>query len=414
MRIEPHIRQYFAVFLFDLSMVAGLTIAPFYVMDQLGGEAAMMGLVTGAQWGMYALVCLVSGPHVTRAKNGLVWAVIGVAGFATLFPLSALVKNPVYFTAMTTAALGCTGLFWPAMQAWIGAIPDPVLRRRRMSVYNLAWTAGLTLAPLVAGPLYAWDYRAVFPLIFLAGVGTVALILSLPHEKKHFGEVTQELRDAHAHHDSASEAHLYMAWCSILIGCVFVAAVTAIFAKRVDELADANQLVMWFREGSEPLRRKAVWYFSWLVFVLFAFRAVASVVMGLTHVWQHKFWILAALQIASGAAFWVMAHTTSLVVMAGCCVVVGLCSGACFFASQTYSVVDPAHKHRRLTVHEGMIGVGCVLGAVGYGLLADQFGTPWPFAVTPVFVAVGLAIQAALLRYGYRRQQRLQLVEEES
>ena len=93
--------------------------------------------------------------------------------------------------------------------------------------------------------------------------------------------------------------------------------------------------------------------------------------------------------------------------MVGCCIVIGLATGVCFFASQTYSVVDPQLKHRRLAIHESMVGLGCFVGAIGYGLFAEHFGTPWPFAYTPVFIAAGLVVQGLLLGYGYQRQRRL-------
>ncbi|MDY0033798.1 MAG: hypothetical protein RBT84_17700, partial [FCB group bacterium] len=66
-----------------------------------------------------------------------------------------------------------------------------------------------------------------------------------------------------------------------------------------------------------------------------------------------------------------------------------------------YSVANALKKHQRVSIHEGMVGLGSLLGAVGFGLLAEWRGTPWPFANTPLLIAGGLVLEAALLRMGY-------------
>ena len=64
-------------------------------------------------------------------------------------------------------------------------------------------------------------------------------------------------------------------------------------------------------------------------------------------------------------------------------------------------MANSVKKHQRVSIHEGMVGLGSLLGAVGFGLLADWRGTPWPFANTPFLIAGGLALEAALLRIGF-------------
>ncbi|MBN2308410.1 MAG: MFS transporter, partial [Candidatus Hydrogenedentes bacterium] len=328
--LKPHHRQYAAVFLFDLSMVAGLTVSPFYIFHFLGGGALMSGVVTGLQWGLYAASCLLSARHVSRARNGLSWAVAGAAGFAVLFPLAPLVKNPYFFGVLTTTAMASTGLFWPAMQAWIGAEPDRRLRLRRMSHYNLSWTVGLTIAPILAGPLYNADYRLPFLLVFATAAGAMALVMSLPHESKHFQAPTEEMIAAHAAHDRESEAHLPTAWGALLIGCALIAAMCAVFSLRMEELVKESRLSLLWRPTDAPLAGTAVTYFAWLALIMYATRAGTSLVMGVTHLWQHKFWLLALTQVAAGGACWVLAQTSSLAVMIVCALAIGVAAGVSF------------------------------------------------------------------------------------
>jgi MFS family permease len=403
---KPHYRLFAAAFLFDFAMVCGLTASPFYIFNVLHGQAAMSGIITGTQWALYALVSLVSAQYVGKLSNGLVMALIGGTGFAILFPLGVVIPNPYFYATLTTIGMMCPALFWPATQSWIGAEPDPKTRTTRLAVYNVSWTLGLTCAPFATWFLSPIDYRLPFLATALAAGGAVALIASLPHESLMMAPDAAETRARNTEHTKRSEAHLFTAWFSLLLGSTLFTAVTAVFSYRMEELVKAGALFFVKSADGIQLTAEPVVYFSGLAIILNAGRAGASLIMGRTHVWQHRFWVLLVFQAAAAAAFWALSFSTSLVIMALCCAVVGTATGVCFFASQAYSVVDPMKKHQRVAIHEGMVGLGCLLGAIGFGLLADWHGTPWPFANTPYFVAMGLLFEALLLRIGYQATRR--------
>ncbi|MFO7974567.1 MAG: MFS transporter [Candidatus Hydrogenedentota bacterium] len=398
---KPHYRLFAAAFLFDFAMVCGLTASPFYIFNVLHGQAAMSGIVTGTQWALYALVSLVSAQYVGRLANGLIMALIGGSGFAILFPMAVIIPNAYFYAVFTTIGMMCPALFWPAAQSWIGAEPDPKTRTKRLAVYNVSWTLGLTCAPFATWFLSPINYRLPFLATFVAAGGAVALVASLPHESRMMAADAAETRAQNTDHTKRSEAHLFTAWFSLLLGSILFTAVTAVFSYRMEQLVEAGALFLVKSADGIQLSAEPVVYFSGLAIILNGGRAGASLVMGRTHAWQHRFWVLLVFQAAAAAAFWVFSFTTSLAVMAICCAVVGTATGVCFFASQAYSVVDPVKKHQRVAIHEGMVGLGCLLGAIGFGLLAHWRGTPWPFAHTPYFVALGLLFEAVLLRIGY-------------
>ncbi|MCP4642684.1 MAG: MFS transporter [bacterium] len=410
--LKPHHRQYVAACLFDFAMVAALTFAPFYIFDHLEGGPGMAGIIMGVQWALYAFACLVSTGFVSRAKNGLVWAILGGGAFGVLFPASVIIKNPLYFGVLSTLAIAATGLFWPAMQAWIGSEPDPKLRLKRLADYNISWTIGLTTAPLIAAPLYAYDYRVLYVVVFMVSGGVVALIATLPHESSHFGEYSADMRETHAVHDTKSESHLYATWVSLLMACVLLMAMGVVFAKRTVEFVEAKSLVA--DVPGIPASWEPEAYFGILAFTMYFARALASFVMGRTHAWQHRFWVLVVSQALAAYACWVLAHTFSFLTMLVCSLVIGLNAGLCFFASQTYSVVDPVLKHRRLAIHETMVGAGCFVGAVGCGVFAKYSGTAAPFLWMPLFMAMAVAVQYGLFLRGAGRKAALASASEQS
>ena len=407
--LKPHYRQFAAAFLFDFAMVCGLVASPFYIYNVLGGQAGMSGLITGFQWALYALVSLLSAQYVGRLGNGLVMALIGGTGFSILFPLAVAIPNPYFYAVLTTAGMMCPALFWPAMQSWVGAEPDPKTRTHHLALYNVSWTLGLTLAPFATWVLSPIDYRLPFLAAFVTGMAAVALVATLPHESRMMAPDAEQTRALNTGHTKRSEAHLFTAWLSLLLGSTLFTAVTAVFSYRMEELVRAGALFLVRSADGIQLTAAPVVYFSGLAIIMNGGRAGASLVMGHTHVWQHRFWVLGGFQAAAAGAFWVFSFTNSLTIMAVCCAVVGASTGVCFFASQAYSVVDPRKKHQRVAIHEGMVGIGCLLGAIGYGLLAQWFGTPWPFAHTPLLIALGLICQALLLHLGYRTMRRAAL-----
>ncbi|HNV22790.1 MAG TPA: hypothetical protein PKM22_14120, partial [Candidatus Hydrogenedentes bacterium] len=168
---KPHYRQFAAAFLFDFAMVCGLTASPFYIFNILEGGAGMSGVITGLQWALYAAASIVSARYVGRLANGLLMGVVGALGFAILFPLGVVLSNPYFYVVLTTVGMIFPALFWPAMQSWVGAEPDPAVRTKRLALYNLSWTLGLTCAPFATWVLSPIDYRLPFLATALAAGG---------------------------------------------------------------------------------------------------------------------------------------------------------------------------------------------------------------------------------------------------
>jgi MFS family permease len=270
-----------------------------------------------------------------------------------------------------------------------------------MALFNVSWSFGFAVSPLVAGPLYDYDYRWPFVLLFVVAALTIALLRSLPHEKEYFAPATEEVLVARADHDQASEAYLYAGWCAALVGSVLATVTRNVYPKRIDELVAAGQLrVLFEAEPFELLTRAAATKYSWLAFALALTAAISFLILGRTRRWQHNFQYLVGLQVAGAAAFWVLGNTRSLVIMTSCFIVTGALAGVSFFTGVYYSMVDPAHKHRRAAINEGAVGAGGFAGSMAFGYLAERFDLATPFHYTPVFIALALGVQLLLLRHG--------------
>lgn len=396
-------RMFLAGFVLDFAVMAGLTATPFYVIDKLHGSAGMLGAFGGAQAAAYALVCLVSSGFVHRAKNGLLWAVFGVSLFTLVYAPIPLLRNPVLCCVAATAGSGALGFVWPALHSWVGAEPQPELRARHMGWFNLSWSSGFAVSPLFAGPLYDTSFFLPYVLLFGLGLGVAALVWSLPHEKEYFGTATAEMLEARQDHDRSSEAYLYCGWSATLLANALVAVLRSIYPERVARLVQAGELRLFFESAPARFLTSApATKFSWLAFALAGSTALAFLIMGRTSRWHHRFSLLFWLQMGAGGAFWLLGHTRSLVVMALCFAMVGSNLGVAFFSSVYYCMANPEHKHRRAAINEASVGVGGLAGSIVFGYLIHRWGLALPFHLTPLFVAVAITMQVALVRLGTR------------
>ncbi len=405
---RPYVRICLAAFVTDFAVMVGMTATPFFVYNQLGGGATMSGVIGALQAIAYALTCLVSAGFVSRAKNGLSWALGGLALYTVLYCLMPFFRSPIVCGAVAMLACTALAMVWPALHSWVGAEPDTEVRSRNMGWFNISWSFGFAVGPLIAGPFYDLDYRLPFVLLFIMGCVAFALVRSMPHERTHFADATEEMLLARADHDRLSEVYLLCGWCAVLVANALAGVTRSIYPKRVDDLVASGELRLLFESvPAEFLAGAPATKYSWLAFMLALATAVTFLVMGRTTGWRHRFQILLWIQVASAGAFWVLARTQSLIVMMGCFAVVGIYLGVAFFSSVYYSLGNPRLKHRRAAINEAAVGTGGFSGSLIVGYLAGQYGLAIPFAYTPVFVGMAIVLQIVLIHYGKQRMARL-------
>ena len=390
----------YAGFLLDAALSIAMTAMPFFVYTELGGDEATSGYIGGASSAAYAAACIVLTRFVSRAKNGLHWAVAGMVIFAVLFVSIVFLRQVWLCGVLCAAAFSCMSLVWPALHAWIGSDADPDRRKRHTGWFNVAWSSGMAMGPLLAGPLIDLHYTLSFGTVFVLVVISILLVVSLPHERHHFVQASEDQLSARASHDTASEAYLYSAWCATLTMNCLIGIARNVYPKRVEELVNSGKIRVLFEESPpEFLSSSMATQYSWLVFALSLATAVVFFYLGHSSRWRHNFAWLACVQLAAGGAFWLLGHTESLLLMMMAFGLLGAGIGMAFFSSVTYSLVNPALKHRRTTVNEAMVGVGGFMGSVVFGEAVSRAGFAGPFHWMPLAIVAAVGLQWAMLRH---------------
>ena len=192
---------------------------------------------------------------------------------------------------------------------------------------------------------------------------------------------------------------LYASWAATFTANGLFAAVRSVYPMRVKELAESGALTLYgdVRPAFLDTVGAATTY-SWLAFLLSLATVLCFAVLGATRAWQGRYAVLGAAQLAAAAAFVLLGHTHSLVVMILCFAVVGADFGVCFFASLYYSLASAKAGHRRAAINEGVLGAGGFVGGIGLGFAAQQAGIAVAFQWTPLMVVLAVAVQCAVLR----------------
>lgn len=399
-----HFRICLAAFLLDGALMVILTAMPFYIYDHLHGDVATPGYIGGIQSMLYAITCMVISGWMNRNKHSMRIAAFGASYFCIGSAVAVLVPGIWGFGAASVISIMGMSIVWPSLHGWLGADPDPHIRSRSMSRFNVSWSGGLAVGPLVGGFLYDTAPLAPFAASALLGVACFLLLWSIPQEEDYYKTLADEREPEWGTHALRSEQILKSAWIANGMSWALVAVTRLIFTKRVDNLVDDGTLRL-FAEAVPPnfLTHNPASIYATIAFLLAATSAAVFGLMGRTRHWQHRFRYLAGLQVASAVAFWVLGYTYSLAAMSVAFMVIGAFSGAAFFSSSYYSMANFALRRQRSSINEFFVGFGSFVGPLIFGYLAERQGLRAPFTYMPIIIALGLALQYYLIVQGKKR-----------
>lgn len=380
-------------------MMLGHTALPFFIYDRLGGDERVSGTVAACLSLCYMIVCLIGAEWVRRSDNSLRIAAFGALGFGVLFGSAGLATNVYLFTLLTTAGFCSMALSWPTMHAWLGAEPNLARRAKLMAAFNIAWSCGMAVGALSAGPAYDFDYRLPFAALALLGVAAFCLLYTQPREADYFEPGTESDLEAAAS-SARSTAFLASTWIAVFVGFATLGAARSVYPKRLEGLVETDRLYVFFPipELDARINLGAATLFSILAFAIVFTSAIVYVIMGRTERWRHRFGLIVVTQIAAALACFVMAQTHSLFLLYVCYTVLGANTYIAFFTGIFYAVAEPARKHRRAAINESLVGGGAFAGSLAAGWAAGLSSIATVFSWMPLIILAGIAVQLILLR----------------
>lgn len=374
-----------------------------FLVQAAGGGSLEVSLV----YGIYTLLYGVLAPLLGRATDrgdrrrvlrfaALLFAAIpaglaaalsvtpGPEGIAVAlrFPLPFLGPIGIIYAASLAFALS-NALFWPALQARIGdRETDLVARGRAIRRFNVGWTVGKALGPLLAGLVYVRAPQACLP---IGAAMAAALLLVLLLDAKSGGGPTAAAGGGGSAPEAAPQAR-----------------------KRAFLLAGlASNFAVWASMGAlglSPVVAKALSITPDQAGILFALALAAQgamfLLLGGSRGWAYRPATLVAAAPAAALGLLLVLASPGFWLAAAGALVLGVAQAVSYAASVFYSLDYDHRRGLRTGIHEATLALAGGVSILG-GWVADRTGEPRaPLLVSLVpCVVIGLAV-ASLLVHG--------------
>ena len=386
-------------FLIPLLMdtAAGLSFmaTPLTLKGTFGLSDDRVGLVMGTCTLLYVVFSLLGGRSADRwgPKKAMAFGllIVGLNSLAYVFA-----KDLWFFIACAVTMATGHAFFWPSFQAWIGRDVDRRETARRVGIFSVGWSFGLSaIGPVVGG----WALEIDIRLPFALAAGIAFSILAF------FSIAKPQLRRHGI--DPALDADGYLP------------AVTRRKFLTIARLANLVAVVAMVTMRTYFPLVCLDWHLSestigMVVAVLGFSQSGTFLVLSLTHRWHYRYFYLLIGQVlgmigllifgVSGAFLLLGAdgsHATLGVVLAiPALLTAGILSGISFFSSSFYSLYGEAAKGKNTGIHESIIGTANVIAQYGGAAAVNRINQMAPYWMTGLLIAGSIAAQARVLRKG--------------
>lgn len=385
MKREPYF--YMAAMTMDTCMGAVFLAVPLLA-HQLGATVVHLGYLGSLGGGFYALTCLFGGRLSDR--YGRKWVILSsVLLCSVVYSWMTQVQHLVPMFVLVPLGWAGVALFWPAIQAWIAEGKDRRTLTRSIGGFNIAWSLGLLIGPLVGGTLYAWNAR--FPFYFavvgILGLGMVTLLCA---PKDAAAALPRGLRPSDDPKEMHQEEHegrrfLYIAWIANFSTWFINGILRNIFPKLALHLHIPSTVL------------------GVLLASVACFQIVGFLLIRRSDRWHYRMRPLLGYQALALLGCILVYVATSPYLFGVAFALFGLSMAMAYYASLFYSVYAQEKKGRKTGFHEGILGSGGVLGALFGGLVAGRFGLKAPYVLC--FGLMGCAMTAEwITAYGFHKR----------
>jgi MFS family permease len=359
--------------------VSMVTLAVQFLGIKLGASAMLLGLYGTVASGIYGAAALVSG----RASDhfGRRLAALSVVLTAAVWLSLGFQKSPRMLLVLLPISSFMLAFFWPPVQAWIG---DLVSGRKQLNTvlgnFNVLWTAGLMLGPVVCA--YLWVAKELAPFIGAAAIAVVmaGALMTVPMKKSEAAPSKADGADiANGDEldavDERADFYLPLAWAANFVSWAAVGLIRTLFPKLAHDIGFSEVLTGWLTFA----------YYLGQLGVFVAVRQITS--------WQYRRWPLVVGLLGGMAGMTGAWLGRSPIVFAVSFAAAGLSVGLTYVASLYYSLHAPRERRgRRAGIHEMTVGAGGALGPLLGGTVATYYGVRSSFAALAVMFAVAAVV----------------------
>ncbi|MFQ6133002.1 MAG: MFS transporter [Armatimonadota bacterium] len=369
-----------AAFWMDFSLGVVIFAVPLVAID-LGAGPLELGLI-GASAFVYTVFCLLGGKASEElGRRGT--ALLGAFTTAAIALSIARVQSIPWLLMLVFCSSAGIGLFWPSLQAWLAEQRDRRALTHGVGAYNIAWSTGLTVGPLISGLLRSVGPRAP---LYAGAAGYLSVALLLLAVARPQREEPEELAEAPPIPVRSALSLLHVAWVCNFASWFMATSVRNLFPKLAKDLA-LSETILSVLIASVGVAQvacfAALWRGRW---------------------WHYKLWPMLAFQGlgALGMLLVLTGHTWQVFALG--MLMGGAMTGMTYYASLFYSLRVPGSgRGVRTGLHEGFIGAGILLGPLMGGTAAHLTSN---LRVPYLLIILVIALTALVSLVIYRRPER--------
>lgn len=376
-KMSPRFVHYTIAFLMQLFISIGMLSVPLLA-TRLRASNLELGLIGSLGSATYTLTVIFAGvlsDKVGRKRILVAGAIVTGLAYAVM-PASRVPAHLIFLMAFSGVGMA---FFWPVLEAWMSDVGSHEDIRRGLGGFNVSWSAGGCLGPLIGGLLYTASSTLAF---MCAAVGSCFVAyLALLHRHQASEAPVEPLTIPHSNETvRVSQPVLYGIWIANFTSWFAIAEIRILFPKLAVS-----------RLGMDP------WVVGTLIFTLGLALTVMFYLMGRSTRWHRSKQPLVYSQFLIALFLLMLTVSDSALALGLLFAGLGAGCGVTYSYSLYYSIIGSLSRGTASGRHEMVIGLGSLLGPFVGGGLAELLHTQRaPYALGAVLVLVSLAVQGQL------------------
>ncbi len=369
---------YFSAFVTALSEGIVTLGIIFYIKDVYNASPGTIGWI-GGMWAFFYFVgCLTLKPLLKILTPHRSMIISGILMAFFLF-LVYLVKNlTLLFVFYSLFGLSLS-LFWPQAMGWMSTGFEGKILGKKIGLYNLSWSSGLILSPLISGALS--QIKSSLPLVvsLLLFMVNSLIIFGFTRKKEHLGGYTQHQEPKEKPENDKSTPLRYPAWIGLFSTYFTLGVIVNVFPI----FARDSLLISKTTIGALLLIRSLS---TTIVFILLG---------------KFKFWHFNHKIILLGQVFLLisvigMIFTRSIITTGILMILFGFIFALNYNLSIFHGVSGSPHRAARMAIHEAILTLGIVSGSTAGGFILQGISMKGVYLVCSALAVITLVIQISI------------------
>lgn len=382
---------YPAAFLVAVSLTTLLLGLNFYVQDVFNADGATVGNLFALYFGVYIGGCLLIRPLTDHiAPRYLIIAATGLMG---IFNLALLMSRSLAAIFILFAIFGTSiSLFWPPLMGWLSAGSEGEMLNRRMSRFNISWSSGNIVGPVLGGWLSEMHITA--PLWFSAALllftcaMVIGAVLTLP--KLSDAQVSTTAGPDNLPLADNSTRFRFAAWVGAFTSFTALSVLLNIFPV--------------FGQNDLHLKKSVI---GGIVLCRSLFMAIGFALLGRLNFWNFKAWPMLLGQLLLAVCVGLLIFARGSLAISALFSAAGLFMAMAYASSLFHGAAGSIYRTQRSAIHESLLATGQVGGSLFGGMIYAKFSISSTYGFCLAVILAGLAAQTILCIWA-KRERRLE------